>query len=110
MENRELLVYAVFLQNRSISGHSKRRRATTNMACYWLAADLRKNIFVVLRQLGCRLEKGASNLNSSAFLICVVGHTSHGRFSRILRLDCFADPLARIEWGSAGFGSPATTC
>ena len=44
---------------------------------------LRKNVFVVFRKLGCRLEKGASHLNSFALrswqLSYLIRHAHRGR-------------------------------
>jgi len=46
-------------------------------------AHLRKNVFVVFRKLGCRLEKGASHLNSFALrswqLSYLIRHAHRGR-------------------------------
>ena len=52
---------------------------------------LRENIFVVIRELGGRLEKGAGNLHCSAFLIGVSGHPRESIWRPASDVLCLSD-------------------
>ena len=58
--------------------------------------NLRENIFVVIRELGGRLEKGAGNLHCSAFLIGVSGHPRESGGLR--RMCCVSQTDSGTVW------------